>query len=345
MEENDELREENASLENSNEELENENDELKAMVAKADKHYDYKKTAWDKEQVFLRDENRTLIHQIGKAEEENEELKTSLQTTTSYHTDKYELLKEENEELKIYANPDNNRLNRRLLRAEKCLNFDATDKDMAYLLYSDEEDESIGPNRGEDDREQKIKSYAYHYKSTLERNEIEIEECKEYNDKLKAEIEALKEFKTEYLDLECEMSHEICNLKKENEVSTARFLDEEQMRAVGLCLISQALGFDYHGDNDEIFKAIKKLQMEVKLLISADKLADDEIASLKASQKQKNRIIKKLKDNVDTLKKNLDEINLEDDYTGSKTFEQAIIDDFGDSSEQAKKYGFGVFKK
>ena len=122
-----------------------------------------------------------------------EELKTSLQTTTSYHTDKYELLKEENEELKIYANPDNNRLNRRLLRAEKCLNFDARDKDMAYLLYSDEEDESIGPNRGEDDREQKIKSYAYNYKATLERNAIEIEESKEYNEKLKAEIEELKE--------------------------------------------------------------------------------------------------------------------------------------------------------
>ena len=173
-EENDELREEIASLENSNEELENDNeklkaeiDELKAMVAKADKHYDYQKTAWDKEQVFLRDENRTLQ-----------------------------------------------------------------------------------------------------------------KEC----DKLKAD----------------------------KEVSTARFLDEQQMRAVGLCLISQALGFDYHGDNDEIFKAIKKLQMEVKLLISADKLADDEIASLKASQKQKNRIIKKLKDNVDTLKKTIDEINLED---------------------------------
>ena len=354
QEEQTELREENASLENSNEELENENDELKEENVKLTC---WLATAHENADANIHNESAGLIIQ------ENDKLKAENQK-----------LKEDNEELKIYANPDNNRLNRRLLRAEKCLNFDATDKDMAYLLYSDEEDESIGPNRGEDDREQKIKSYAYNYKATLERNEIEIEECKEYNDKLKAEIEALKEFKTEYLDLECEMSHEICNLKKENEVSTARFLDEEQMRAVGLCLISQALGFDYHGDNDEIFKAIKKLKGDFerigeKLEFEGDTTCEDlldcldslfflekkcaeerdnysqENKQLKASQKQKNRIIKKLKDNVDTLKKNLDEINLEDDYTGSKTFEQAIIDDFGDSSEQAKKYGFGVFKK
>ena len=39
------------------------------------------------------------------------------------------------------------------------------------------------------------------------------------NQNQKDEIEKLKKFKTEYLDLECEMSHEICNLKKESEAS------------------------------------------------------------------------------------------------------------------------------
>jgi len=40
-----------------------------------------------------------LKQDIEKLVEKNEELKTSLQTTTSYHTDKYELLEEENKKL------------------------------------------------------------------------------------------------------------------------------------------------------------------------------------------------------------------------------------------------------
>ena len=58
--------------------MKEENEKLKAELTKADKHYDYQKTAWDKEQVLLRDENKTLIHQIGKAEEENEKLKEQM---------------------------------------------------------------------------------------------------------------------------------------------------------------------------------------------------------------------------------------------------------------------------
>lgn len=55
-------------------------------------------------------------------------------------------------------------------------------------------------------------------------------------------------------------------LQKECDIEHIRFLDEQQKRGDDLCLISQALGIDYHGDNDDIFKAIKQLKEENKRL-------------------------------------------------------------------------------
>ena len=58
--------------------MKEENEELKGMVAKADKHYDYQRTAWDKEQVFLRDENRILTKQGETLKAEIEALKEEI---------------------------------------------------------------------------------------------------------------------------------------------------------------------------------------------------------------------------------------------------------------------------
>tara|TARA_R100000805_G_C3623311_1_gene129020 strand:- start:2076 stop:2645 length:570 start_codon:yes stop_codon:yes gene_type:complete len=46
---------------------------------------------------------KTLQAENKKLKEEIEELKTSLQTTTSYHTDRYELLEDENKKLKEWS--------------------------------------------------------------------------------------------------------------------------------------------------------------------------------------------------------------------------------------------------
>ncbi len=90
------LQEQIKTLKEENEKLKAENEKLKSL-----------KQAEINQAVISDEGTAKLIMDIGnligvitKKDEEINKLKTSLQTTTSYWTDKYELIKEENEKLK-----------------------------------------------------------------------------------------------------------------------------------------------------------------------------------------------------------------------------------------------------
>ena len=61
------------------------------------------------------------------------------------------------------------------------------------------------------------------------------------------------------------------DLQMEMDIEHIRFLDEQQRRGDDLCRISQALGIEYHGDNADIFNAIKALKKENEKLKENEK--------------------------------------------------------------------------
>lgn len=82
---------------------------LKKELEAAEHTIQYSNSTWQKSYEKLEEDYQKVCEernarmnkeQEQKLQEENEYLKTSLQTTTSYHTDKYELLEAENEKLK-----------------------------------------------------------------------------------------------------------------------------------------------------------------------------------------------------------------------------------------------------
>ena len=167
-----------------------------------------------------------------KLYEENEELKTSLQTTTSYHTDKYELLKAElNEE------------SQQRLKNKEC--WMSVQKQYHGLKEENEE-------LKEENASMNVVKWANDFR-----------DLKEENKKLKERVELYAEH----------------NKKLNSDMDESEKHDWKKK---------------YHHLNTR-FIALENIEKQ-----------------LKASQKQKGRIIKKLKDNVDTLKKNLDEMNLDD---------------------------------
>jgi len=93
-------------LKEEKEELEEEIEELEAELKKLkDYRFAYDKEVWSPVELLRILDNYDLnwngvCKEVEKLKEEKEELKTSLQTTTSYHTDRYELLEAELKKLK-----------------------------------------------------------------------------------------------------------------------------------------------------------------------------------------------------------------------------------------------------
>ena len=350
-EEQDELREEIASLEDTKDNLENEVENHQGDMDCQAKAYEEKieklkeeidgdtflgiKEGLKKEKSNLILQHKAIVkevsrhrialghsdEQINKLKDEIEELKTSLQTTTSYHTDKYELLKAENVKLQEKVDDLGDKLDDTdddklidILGCEHCDRVEAVKKLTAEkatvqklyddLISIDAEDHTFLRNENK-----KLTANAVEIeKLKAEMNDIvsvfdgntSMKKMKEENEELKAEL--LKthkkyDYQRTAWDKEREFQKEVSTQRQGDlDAEHVRFLDEQQKRGDDLCLISQALGIDYHGENDDIFKAIKKLKEEIEK-IKADKIT--EFLRLLDSMAELERDNEKLKEEID----------------------------------------------
>ena len=154
-----------------------------------------------------------------------------------------------------------------------------------------------------------------------EQNEVII-------DALKEEVEKLQDCNyEEYISIVCEnklikefvdLKNECGELKKEAEVR------EDWIHNVMRCLEVYEEWEGAGGDE------------------TADDLADRVARENKKLKEEKRALYKRLRETREKP------YTIEEEYwreSGYSSFEEAIVADYGDQSEQAKKYGFGVFKK
>ena len=151
---------------------------------------------------------------------------------------------------------------------------------------------------------------------TLHELGVPREECIPMTEleKLKEENEKLKKFKTEYLDLECELSHEICNLKKKNK----KLEEENESLKEGERNDIQCIQ-TLNEENEELKEQIVDWETnnyetddQIMHLLGCD-YEDilESVEKLKEENKKKKQVIKNLETNEKVREDKLQELTLQ----------------------------------
>ena len=198
------------------------------------------------------------------------------------------------------------------------------------------------------------KYHIEHHELLKEEKDTEIAELKEYNKKLKEENKTIKggyfkesEFDGQFKAMSkneligyCEvLSQRAPVLRKDWEKQKIEIeqlkdwkntLEEENKKLTEYKRIAEKFEKERQGQ----FARMNKLKDELEVASS--------IADLTNATNQENN---KLREENKKLKEKL-ELKKEEWWRPAyESFEEAIVGEYGDQSEQAKKYGFGVFKK
>jgi len=198
------------------------------------------------------------------------------------------------------------------------------------------------------------KYHIEHHELLKEEKDKEIAELKEYNKKLKEENKTIKggyfkesEFDGQFKAMSkneligyCEvLSQRAPVLRKDWEKQKIEIeqlkdwkntLEEENKKLTEYKRIAEKFEKERQGQ----FARMNKLKDELEVASS--------IADLTNATNQENN---KLREENKKLKEKL-ELKKEEWWRPAyESFEEAIVGEYGDQSEQAKKYGFGVFKK
>jgi len=135
-----------------------------------------------------------MIAYLHKIQEENKELKTSLQTTTSYHTDRYALLGDENKKLK----EENKGLQLTQLLTLKVLQDKEKDLELLQDQLEDDDDDKICDllECDHDGRYDAIRELKDEYDGWKASYDDDMREKQEEINELQRQIDMMKE--TEY---------------------------------------------------------------------------------------------------------------------------------------------------